>query len=141
MFVSIALNLEKNGLVTNRERVWLKFNSFHFELSLFASLQVMSFVELKIKTQNFFSKSYKTNLKARSKWTEKIFNKIFPFKSIGGVAFSSIISPLVSEKFCSRYTPSGPTGSNNTILKTVSLPGAESIAVVYRQTDRHFWIL
>jgi hypothetical protein len=42
---------------------------------------------------------------------------------------------LFGKTFCS---PSGPTDSNDTGLKTVALPGAESIAV---QTDIHSWIL
>ncbi len=58
-------------------------------------------------------------------------------KSISGVIFffGNLATGHFSGKFFSRFTPSGPTDSNDTGLKTVALPEVELIAVkTNRQT-------
>jgi hypothetical protein len=71
-----------------------------------------------------------------SEWKAKIYKEIFPFKSISGVTFFFCNSTTghFSGKFCSHYTPSDHTGSNDTGLKFAWRPGAKSIA---GQTHKH----
>jgi hypothetical protein len=58
--------------------------------------------------------------------------KSFPIESNSGITFFS--GDSATGNFSRKiFSPSGPSGSNDTGLKTVVLPGAESIAV---RTDR-----
>ncbi len=50
--------------------------------------------------------------------------------------FGNLATGHFSGKIFSHCTPSGPTGSNDTSLKTLALPGVESIAgQIDKQTD------
>jgi hypothetical protein len=64
----------------------------------------------------------------------KIYIYIKALKSISGVTFlfGNLANCHFFGKFCSRCTHTSPTGSNDTGLKNLVLPGAESIAI---QTD------
>ncbi len=55
--------------------------------------------------------------------------------------FDNLATGHFSGKIFSHYTPSGPTGSNDTGLKSVWLPGAESIAgQTHGQTEFGYYI-
>jgi hypothetical protein len=66
-------------------------------------------------------------------------NKIFPEKSINGVAFFRQFgySSLYGQIF-STCTFSAPNGSNDTGFMSLSCPGAESIAV--QRVKTNIWI-
>jgi hypothetical protein len=70
--------------------------------------------------------------------TGKIYEEIFPLKSISCVTFffCNSITGHFSGKFCSRCIPSSHTSSNDTGLKFASCPGAESIARTRIHTEQ-----
>jgi hypothetical protein len=66
----------------------------------------------------------------------KIYNKIFPLKSISGVTFyfGNLATDHFSGKFFSKFSALGHTGSNDNGLMSLSCPGAEPIDC---QTNKH----
>jgi hypothetical protein len=83
--------------------------------------------------QQLLYNCYTLEVGPRSKWTAKYIlkkKKKIPQKSISDITFlfGNLATGHFSGKIFSHCTPSGPTGSNDTGLKTIALPGAESIA-------------